>query len=334
MIRNVAARVAWCLAMGVITAPGVALAQNSAPATKPAGPSAQPAAARAYKPNIADEDWGFLADQTQRRDFFDPVKYISFMDGRSYLTLGGEVRIRPEGLRLRGAPGEDNTVDNYVFQRYLFATDWHMGKRLRLYGELQSGLLNGKLASPRPTDENVADVHQAFFEYHSPRGADRQFLLRVGRQEMTIGSSRLISASQGLNVKRSFDGVVGGYQVGRWQAEGGAARLVAVGGGAFDDASTTAQEFWGGSVRRSGVVFPGGAAGVYYLGVDRRESTYTQGLGAEQRHTVGGKFAGVWRAWEFDYDLVGQWGEFAGAPARGWGLSAENSVRVRTWSFS
>jgi hypothetical protein len=320
------------VAIALAASPGIARGQD---APQQAAPQAPPAA-RAYRPNIADEDWSFLEDKALRQDVFDPVKYIPLWNGRSYLTFGGEARIRPEGFRLRGATSEANVVDNYVFQRYLFATDWHLGKRFRVYGELQSGLLNGKLASPRPTDKNVADIHQAFVEYHSPRpstagSGGRQLYLRVGRQEMSIGSSRLISASQGLNVKRSFDGVVGGYQAGRWLAEGGAARLVAVGGGAFDDTSTPAQEFWGGAVRRTGVLFPGGAAGAYYLGVDRRVSIYTQGPGAERRHTVGGKFAGVWKAWEFDYDVVGQWGEFAGAPARGWGLSAENSVRVRAW---
>jgi hypothetical protein len=334
MIRNVATRGAWGLAIAVITAPGAALAQAGAPAAKPA---AQPSATRVYKTNIADEDWSFLADRTQRQDFFDPIKYISFMGGRSYLTLGGEVRIRPEGLRLRGAPGEENTVDNYVFQRYLFATDWHLGKRFRLYGELQSGLLNGKLASPRPTDENVADVHQAFFEYHSPRPSASlrpgggQFLLRVGRQEMTIGSSRLISASQGLNVKRSFDGVVGGYRRGAWQVEAGTARLVAVGGGAFDDSSRPDQEFWGASVLRTNIGLQGGAVSGYYLGVDREQSLYTQGLGAERRHTVGGKFLVNRRTFEFSVDAIGQWGEFAGAPARAWAAALEQSIRAPDW---
>jgi hypothetical protein len=289
--------------------------------------------ARAYQANIADEDWSFLADPAQRKDLFDPIKYISFREGRSYLTLGGEARIRPEGLRLRGAPGTPNYVDNYAFQRYLFAADLHLGKRARIYGELQSGLINGKFESPRPTDKNVADIHQAFVEYHSPRDRARQVLVRVGRQEMSVGSSRLISASQGLNVKRSFDGVSGTYRAGPWRFEGGAARLVAVSGGAFDDVSSGEQKFWGTSVQRTGFVMKSAAGGLYYLGVDRKLSIYTQGTGAEIRHTFGGKFAGAWKAWEFNFDVIGQWGEFAGAPARAWATAIENAVRVRSWPW-
>ena len=62
---------------------------------------------------------------------------------------------------------------------------------------------------------------------------------------MTIGSSRLISASQGLNVKRSFDGVVAAVRTGAWIVEGGVARLVGVDSGAFDDVAASGQQFWG-----------------------------------------------------------------------------------------
>lgn len=301
--------------------------------TLQAQPPPAPAVQRVYRPNIADEDWSFLANKALRQDLYDPIKYVPLWGGKSYLTFGGEARIRPEGLRLRAAPGQESTVDNYVFQRYLLAADWHIGRRFRLYGEVQSGLIGGKGGSPRPTDKNVADVHQAFAEFRTPKDRPRQFLVKVGRQEMTIGSSRLISASQGLNVKRSFDGVVAGYRAGLWHVEGGSARLVSVGGGAFDDRSTWEQEFWGGSVQRTKLGFSGGTGTMYYLGVNRETSAYVQGLGPERRHTIGGKFAGVWKAFDFSYDLIGQWGEFDAAPVRAWATALESGVRVRTWPF-
>lgn len=297
----------------------------------PPAPAQPPQPQRVYRPDIADEDWTFLADPSQRRDWLDPIKYIPLRGGKSSLTFGGEIRIRPEGFHLRAEPGVEGVVDNYVFQRYLFAADWRIMRRLRLYGEVQSGLINGKMESPRPTDKNVADIHQAFVEFHTVRERARQFRLKIGRQEMTVGSSRLISASQGLNVKRSFDGVVASYQRGPWLVEGGTARLVAVDSGAFDDSSTDEQKFWGGSVARTGVLLKSANGGIYYLGVDRREALYTQGIGPEIRHTVGGKVAGTWKAYDFSYDVIGQWGEFAGAPARAWAVATENAFRVRAW---
>jgi hypothetical protein len=300
-----------------------------------AGEAQQPVAAstaRAYRPNIAEEDWSFLQDPAQRTDPFDTIKYIPFRDGRSFLTLGGEVRIRPEGFRLHG-PGETTARDNYLFQRYLFASDWHVGKGFRLYGEVQSGLLSGKGGSPRPTDKNTVDLHQGFVEYQSPRERPRQLTVRVGRQELAIGSSRLISASQGLNVKRSFDGVSLGFRVDQWVVEGGAARLVGIGQGAFDDAPNPQQDFWGAAVSRRGFGVRAGSGGLYYLGVDREVSLYAQGIGSELRHTVGGKFTGTWKSLDFNYDVIGQWGSFNGEPVRAWALASENGVRMNGWPW-
>jgi hypothetical protein len=321
---------AW-FAVALTLAPAAAFAQDAPPPPAPAAPAKGPV--RAYRPNMADEDWSFLANKAYRQDRFDPIKYISLFGGRSYLTLGGEARLRPEGLRVRAAPGAEAIVDNYIFQRYLFAADWHIGTRFRAYAELQSGFLNGKLASPRPTDEDVADMHQAFAEFHTPQDRARQAYVKVGRQEMSIGSSRLISATQGLNVKRSFDGIVGGYRSGKWLTEGGLARLVGVGSGAFDDASTKEQKFWGVAVARRGVGLPGATAGGYYLDVARERSLYVQGVGPERRYTIGFKYSGAWKAFEFNYDVIGQWGQFAGADVRAWAVAVENSYRASRWPW-
>lgn len=332
MARNARSVLAPIVVCGALAVPAAAAGQDVPPASA-AQPAVQPTApkvVRAYRPNMADEDWSFLENKALRQDVFDPVKYISLWDGRSYLTLAGEARIRPEGLRVRAGPGEESTADNYVFQRYLLAADWHLGRRLRVYTELQSGLIDGKIASPRPTDRNLAGIQQAFVEYHTPRGRPRRLTLGVGRQEMTIGSSRLISARQGLNVKRSFDGVVATYDTGRWRVEGGSARLVAIGAGAFDDWSKSYQAFWGGSILRRGVGFSSAIGSAYYLGVDQRESFYVQGVGSERRHTIGGKFAGTWKALDFNYDVIGQWGEFAGAPSRAGALAVEMGYRWAT----
>ena len=314
--------------------PALAHAQQVTPTPTPqATPAPQVQSARVYRLNLADEDWSFLADRALWQDRFDPIKYIPLFGGKSYLTLGGEARVRPEGFRIRGGDGADSIIDNYAFQRYLFSADWRLGKRFRLYGEFQSGLINGKIASPRPADKNVADMHQAFFQFNTRKDRPRQFALMVGRQEMTIGSSRLISASQGLNVKRSFDGVTATYRSNLWSVEGGAAKLVAVTPGTFDDEPSPEQEFWGVAFARRNLLYTGGTGAGYYLGVARDQSVYAQGIGPEHRHTFGFKYAGVWKAFDFNYDVIGQWGDFNGANVNAWAVAFENAVRFAEWPF-
>ncbi len=72
--------------MALLAHPAVAAAQQTATASPT--PPAQVQTARIYKPNIADDDWSFLANPAYRQDRFDPIKYISLFGGKSYPDAG------------------------------------------------------------------------------------------------------------------------------------------------------------------------------------------------------------------------------------------------------
>jgi hypothetical protein len=288
--------------------------------------AAQGTPVRVYRPNAADEDWTFLKT-VPKTDFWDPVKYIALGREDWSLSLSGELRFRPEGFRVRETPLRPSATDNYALQRYLFGADLRLGKRVRVFGELQSGIISGQLRSPRPTDRNSLDLHQLFFELRQPVRQKDRFGLIVGRQEIEIGSSRLISASPGLNVKRSFDGVALSYRTPSWSLVGVGAELVGLASGAFDDRPDHQQRFWGGAASRSGPALQRSDMGAYYLGIDRDRSLYAQGLGPELRHTVGGKWSGASTQIDLNYDVVFQWGRFAGAPIRAWAFATETGYR-------
>jgi hypothetical protein len=288
--------------------------------------AAQTGPQRVYRPNAADEDWTFLKT-APKADFWDPAKYIALGPEDWSLSLSGEFRFRPEGFRIRETAARPATVDNYGLQRYLLGADLRLGRRVRVFGELQSGLIHGKLRSPRPTDRNPIDLHQAFFELRQPVRQKDQLTMIVGRQEIEIGSSRLISASPGLNVKRSFDGVVFSYRTPGWTLVGVGAALVDLRPGAFDDRPIREQLFWGGAAGRRGPMLERSELGAYYLGIDREHSVFAQALGSELRHTIGGKWSGAGTRIDLNYDVVFQWGRFAGAPIRAWGFATETGYR-------
>jgi hypothetical protein len=282
--------------------------------------------ANPYRPNPADEDWTFLKT-AQKSDFWDPVKYIALGREDWSLTLGGELRWRGEGLRIRPSGGRPSLTDNYQLQRYLFSGDARLGKQVRLFGELQSGILTGKLRSPRPTDRNRLDLHQAFVEWRRLKANADGVKIAVGRQEIELGTSRLISASPGLNVKRAFDGVVGSYRGGPWRIAAVAASLITLDAGAFDDRSDVQQLFWGAAAARSGSTLTRSVLGGYYLGIDRDPSSFVQGIGRETRHTFGAHLETTGSRFEFNYDALLQWGHFEGAPIRAWAFATETGFR-------
>ena len=289
--------------------------------------AAQERQARAYLPDRADEDWSFLKD-VPKVEFWDTLKYVPLGRDDRFMTLSGEVRYRSEGFRVRETLARPATVDNYLLQRYLFGADVHFNPRARVFVELQSGIINGRLRSPRPTDRNTLDLHQAFVQWRQSVRPNHRFSVKAGRQELAIGSTRLISASPGLNVKRSFDGAEVAYRAPSWTLVGAAARLVALQGGAFDDRPDADQLFWGAAASGRGPRFQRGELGAYYLGVDRRESLYAQGVAAERRHTVGVKWTGSGDRLSLNYDGLFQWGSFGDGRIRAWAFATETGYQL------
>jgi hypothetical protein len=284
---------------------------------------AQQPVVRTYSLNAADEDWSFLSEHSKRNDFWDPLKYISLGREDRYLTLSSEIRYRAEGFHIRSNGTAPSLMDNYLLQRYLVGADLHLGPRFRLFTELQSGIINGQLRSPRPKDQNIADFHQAFLEWRQRLKGNSVFGLKAGRQEMSIGSSRLISASPGLNVKRSFDGALLYFSNDAWRISGTFAKLVSENPSAFDDRPDHEQTFWGVSAGRKSPRFQQGELGFYYLNVDRAHAEYEQGQGRDLRHTIGLKWTGTGTRLDLNYDAILQWGTFKESSVRAWAFSTE-----------
>ncbi len=69
--------------------------------------------------------------------------------------------------------------------------------------------------------------------------------MRIGRQELSFGSSRFVSTREGPNVRQSFDGLRLSLRAGQWTVDGFATKPVETNRGLFDDSANYAQTFWG-----------------------------------------------------------------------------------------
>lgn len=109
----------------------------------------------------------------------------------------------------------------------------------------KSGAIEDRVGGPRPPDKDDLDVHQLFVDYNFSTGKNRSLTLRVGRQEMSFGSSRLIGFREGPNIRLSFDGVrlLGKYK--QWTLDGFVVKPVGVDPGFFDDWPIHGQTLWG-----------------------------------------------------------------------------------------
>jgi hypothetical protein len=278
-----------------------------------------------YRSLRFEEDYGYLNDKTRRTETLDKLKYISLGKDRFYVSLGGEVRLRYETYRNAafGSGLQDN--NGYFLGRLLLHSDWHLGNRLRAFAQVQSGVEANRNGGPRATDRDTLDLHQAFFDYILYSDKKRSIAIRAGRQEIEFGSGHLVAASEGLNVRRSFDAIRPIYKQGKWTANGLFAKLVAIKTGIFDDSVQSQQTFWGiGAVRD----LPKASGGIsfYYLGLNRKSAKFNQGNAREIRHTFGNRIWGNIKKFDYNYEIIGQTGTFGTRQILAWALATETGL--------
>lgn len=269
-----------------------------------------------------DEDWRFLADARCRTDPWDRLKYLPFGADR-FVSFGGEARIRYERFDNPGFGRDPEDASGYLLQRYLLHADAWMTPRLRAFAQVESSLVNGRLGGPRANDSNVMDLNQGFVEWTPHRQGADSATLRLGRQEVELGSSQFTSARNGLNDRQSFDGVRAFGEWSGWRFHAMATRVVPTQRGAFNDASHAGDTLSGFFIARSHALVGDGNGVVY---VNRREtprSVYQEGTYGEARITAGTRWWGTVGAWDYNYEIGMQTGRFGPGTIRAWYVSTD-----------
>jgi hypothetical protein len=305
---------------------------SSQAAGQPEGRPEQSSPRPQYQSLRYEEDWSTFRDPQQRTHLWDRVKYLPLNEDDWYVSLGGEGRLRYEALRNAAFGSGPQDANGYILQRYLVHADLHAGRRVRFFTELQSGVETGRTGGPRPTDEDRLELNQAFAELRVGSGP-RLFTVRVGRQEVAFGSGRLISASEGRNVRRSFDALRPIVRLGSWTWNGMLAKLVAIEHGVFDDGHEPGQTFGGFGFIRSPRSRPDSGISGYYLRLRREIAPFDQGVAREVRHTVGARTWGRRAPTDYNYEVIFQWGSFGDAPIRAWALATDTGYELRSSSW-
>lgn len=323
---------ALCTCLLLNAAASAARAQGAGATPTPAVQAETPP----YKILRQDEDWGVMRDPSRRSDWSDELKYIR-LGGREgwYVSIGGEARPYYERYRNEEWGSAPQDLSGYLLQRYMLHADFHFGARVRFFGQIKSGIETGKRGGPGPPDEDLLDTHQAFLDLAWNFGRERSLTLRTGRQELDYGSGRLISMREGPNVRQSFDGVKLMLRTAGWRVDGFVVKPVETDPGFFDDAPVSSQTLWGAyTVRPLPRLLPGGNIDLYYIGLDRRSARFDQGREREIRHTVGTRLSGERRGWDYNAELVYQFGNLGRGRIRAWTVATDTGYTPRRVRFS
>ena len=284
----------------------------------------------AFNQSRYKEDFKFLKNSEKRTDFFDPLKYIPFNKSESiYLTLGGETRQHFEFIKNNNWGKGVQDDNGYYLQRYLFHGDLHTGERIRFFVQFMSGIETGRDGGPRSVDKDSLDLNQGFFDLDFWKNSSQRLTLRAGRQELIFGSRRFINYRERPNMRLSHDAIMGIYHTGNWDVRAFGARPVVLGPDDFDNKSKGSNSFWGlYGVRENFLLSLN--LDLYYLGWRNLNAIYDQGEAEEIRHTLGARIWGKRKNFDYNFELLYQFGEFGQGDIHAYALASDTGY---TWSL-
>jgi Alginate export len=253
-----------------------------------------------------DADFRYLDDPKNTQfDWADPLHRMRPGDDWLFAT-GGDARFR---YAHEGNSRLTTTDNTYGLPRVRAYADLWYRDECRVFVEgVWADSLWQDLA-PLPPDINRGDLQNAFVDLKLPWPDDHPAYLRLGRQELILGSQRLVGIPDWLNDRRTFQG----------------ARILRT-GEQFDfdlfwlqpvvpdpnrldsvDNNVNFAGAWATYRPR-----PGTSIDLYYLFLDNTNRTTQLGVARNPvtLHTIGTRWAGdVDGAWLYDFEAAGQCGD-------------------------
>lgn len=154
--------------------------------------------------SMFDLNYSFL----DKKDFNDPfptdhLKRMRLGD-KWLFSVGGQTWYRHMAETNSRLSGRNNSYE--LYRTRVYGDLWYKDQ-FRFFVEfIDAHHFDGDL--PRlPIDENRSDLLNAFVDVKVAKIKDHPLYVRVGRQEMLLGSQRLISPLDWANTRRTFEGV-------------------------------------------------------------------------------------------------------------------------------
>ena len=130
---------------------------------------------------------------------------LSFWEDQAW-KVGGSYRIRyhnERNIRPSGLTGDD---DEFTLHQTRIWLDGDLHERIKFRAGMIDAASFGESIRPRGNEVNRFDLYQLYFDVLLNEGDD-SWTARIGRQEIRLGSARLIMAPIWANRRRTHDGV-------------------------------------------------------------------------------------------------------------------------------
>jgi hypothetical protein len=261
------------------------------------------------QPSFFDASFAYLDDpKNEEHDRYDPLKRIHLGDD-FLLSFGGQgwTRLHSEYNSRLGA--RDNNY--YLARSRLYADLWYRDVA-RVYVEGIYSYSEWQDLPPLPIDRTGPDFLNLFVDLKVGDVLGKPVYTRVGRQELLLGSQRLVSPLEWANTRRTFQGVSVLRTGEKWDATAFWLQPVITNSQKLDWADNQ-QHFAGGWLTYKPK--KGTTVDLYDLVLSSDNTVVQQGIpkGNFTINTLGGRFAGDKDGWLWDFESALQLGRRAGA---------------------
>ncbi len=280
------------------------------------------------------DDFSYLdgPEGSYQEDLFDPIKWIHLTDDLT-LSIGGEFRARLEAETNKGFGSTEPAQDTFFLHRYLWHFDLRYRKLARVFYQGISAYIEDRDLGLLQDHENRWDIQQLFFDV-KPLGEDAPLTLRVGRQEFSLGKERLLSPDSWGNARQSFDSAALFYNQEKFDAVLFYAKPVHVnlaeGLNRKPDVYREEADIYG--IYTTCKAIPDHPMDLYFIAYrDTGDMTNANGrVGDISLYTFGGRIGGHTGPLDYDGELAGQWGKFAGDTIHAWMAAADAGYTFET----
>lgn len=227
------------------------------------------------------------------------------------LTFGADARWKSQMLDAPHLGIDGEPSDGWILLRALAHADLHIGKTARVFAQL--GVHDALDHDSRsPSDDGRLDLNLAFLDLNGEWGAARA-TLRLGRQELALGSPRYVTLRDNTNLRQRHDLARLIVTDGPWRADFFSGRPTQDRVGVFDDRADPDQEFFGARLQRR---FGDITADIEYFDLSRDDFRMAGVTANDRRQSVGVRVAGRVGDYDIDTEVLSQSGSFGAQDVR------------------
>ncbi|MEH6537727.1 MAG: alginate export family protein [Psychroserpens sp.] len=240
------------------------------------------------------------------------------------LSFGGSWRFQYESFsneQFQNIPDQNNL---WYLNRVMLHAHLKVKDKFQLFTEVSSSSIGGK-DNQSPVDKDELAINQLFIKYKF----NDHWSIGVGRENLILGSNRLVDLREGPNVRRAFDLTQVNYHSNNFSAKAFFAIPVKPNPYVFDNDflefdETLSALYTTISFNKSNYL----DAYVFYQKDDN--VNYNNAQGNERRTSLGFRYFGNYKSLRFNNEAVYQFGDIENQSIQAWTLSVqlENSTKL------